>query len=270
MSSILKAPTLDADPTAETETFESFVVSDAELAPSTPVRKVRTLHEPPEIWDLVPEAPKGFNRPAALLVRLTSMNPLMLALVVVLGGGGAVFGYVNWGNWSGLVHAASSFMEEPANKTSSSLRATAPAKPQASSEQPRSDSSRAVPNTKSTKVAVTAPEPQHPIAENAAGLVVPTAEPVAAPALVSENSRVKPRRPNLTGTDPALGSVPKRPSRSSSRSVAPSDEPRRGSFTAAKSVEEKTQSQPLSAPAPPSTAPARATATPKGKVIQWP
>ena len=268
MSSILKAPTLDADPTAETETFESFAIANAEVAPPMPVRKVRTLHEPPEIWDLVPEAPKGFNRPAALFVRLTSINPLLLAVVVVLGGGGAVFGYMNWGNWSGLIRAASSFMDEPASKTSASLRATAPAKPPASSEQPRTDASRAVPNTKSTKAAVIAPEPKHPIAENAAALVVPTAEPVAAPAITSESSRVKPRRTNLTSAEPALTSLPgKRPSRLSSKPAAPSDELRRASSTAAKTAEEKTQTQ---APVSQASAPARATATPKGKVIQWP
>ena len=160
MSSILKAPTLDADSAAETETFESFAIANA---PPTPVRKVRTLHEPPEIWDLVPEAPKGFNRPAALFVRLTSINPLLLAVIVVLGGGGAVFGYMNWGNWSGLIRAASSFMDEPASKTSASLRATAPAKPAASSEQPRTDASRAVPNTKTPKAAVIAPEHDLPL-----------------------------------------------------------------------------------------------------------
>ena len=266
MSSILKAPTLDADPTAETETFESFAVPNAEVAPPTPVRKVRTLHEPPEIWDLVPEAPKSFNRPAALFVRLTSINPLLLAVIIVLGGGGAVFGYMNWGNWSGLIRAASSFMDEPATKTSSSLRATATAKPPASSEQPRTDASRAVPNTKSTKLAVTPPEPKHPIAENAAALVVPTAEPVAAPAITSEKSQPKPRRTNLTSAEPAQASLAnKRPSRLSSKAVASSEEPRRASLAAAKSVEEKTQSQ---AQAPQATAPARA--TPKGKVIQWP
>lgn len=266
MSSILRAPTLDADPTAETETFESFAVPNAEVAPPTPVRKVRTLHEPPEIWDLVPEAPKGFNRPAALFVRLTSMNPLLLALVVVLGGGGAVFGYLNWGNWSGLIRAASSFMDEPARKTSSSLRSNAPAKPPASSEQPRTDASQVFPNTKSTKAPVIAPELKHPIAENAADLVVPAAEPVAAPGVVSESSRAKPRRTTLAGSESAIASLP---NRRLARSPVPPIEPKRVSSTAVRSAAEKTQSQPLSAPAPTSVPP-RATATPKGKVIQWP
>jgi len=272
MSSILKAPTLAADPTAETETFESFAVSDAVVAAPTPVRQVKTLHEPPEIWDLVPEASKGFSRPSAVLVRITSMNPLMLALVVVLGGGGAVFGYMNWGNWSGLLRAASSFMEEPEKKTSSSLRATVPAKPPASSEQPRTDASRIVSNTKNPKVPVTATELKHPIAETASAPVVPMAEQVAAPAVAVEKSaRAKPRRANLINSEPTFSSLPnKRQSQLASKAPASSGEQRSANSTGAKNAEEKTQATQVSAPAQQSSAPARATATPKGKVIQWP
>lgn len=35
---------------------------------------VKTLKEPPEIWDLVHEVPRGFNARSAFLARLTSMN----------------------------------------------------------------------------------------------------------------------------------------------------------------------------------------------------
>ncbi len=294
MSSIFHAPTLEADPTAQAETFDSFAVADAYVVPAKPahevrtlpeppeiwdlvpeategasakpVREVRTLHEPPEIWDLVPEAPKRFNRSSALLVRLTSFNPLILALIVVIGGGAAVFGYMNWGNWSGIIRAASDLFEEPGGKTNSSLRATVPERrptSSPSSEQPRPAASPIVLSTKRTTVAVAATEPKYPVAETPAA-VIPTAEQVAAPAVVTAKASIaKPRRPSLTTSEPALARVPnnERPHPSTKRAET-SDDGQRASVTATRHAEEKTQSVPVNPP--------KATATPKGKVIQWP
>jgi hypothetical protein len=262
MSSILNLPTLVADPTAETETLDSF--ADVDVAEAAgPVREVRTLHEPPEIWDLVPEAPKRFNRSSALVVRLTSMKPLLLALIVI-GGGGAVFGYINWGNWSGVISGVSSLLKEPGPKTSSSLRATVPEKPPAPSEDPRTDSREIAPTTQRTNVATTTIEPKPLIVENPAASVNPTAEQVATPALVPAKSSVtKTPRLSKTNSEPTVARAVSKQSQLSNETPAPSDDNGRANSTAAKHADERTQG-------PTSSAPAKATSTPKGKVIQWP
>jgi uncharacterized protein len=67
-------------------------VKAKEPAVRTPVTAavVRTLKEPPEIWDLVHEVPRGFNARAAFVARLKSMQKgfaFRLATVSVLVGG---------------------------------------------------------------------------------------------------------------------------------------------------------------------------------------
>ncbi len=57
-------------------------------APAAPM-VVRTLSDPPEIWDLVHEAPRTFNPSSAFLARLSSMKTISLigiaALIVIIG-----------------------------------------------------------------------------------------------------------------------------------------------------------------------------------------
>ncbi len=51
---------------------------------------VRTLHDPPEIWDLVQEAPRNFNARSAFMARMGWLNATLttvLVLLVVVGGG---------------------------------------------------------------------------------------------------------------------------------------------------------------------------------------
>jgi hypothetical protein len=66
---------------------------DRRPAAAKPAAVVRTLSDPPEIWDLVHEAPRGFNPRSAFLTRLKSLNGgwvLRTAAAVVLIGAGVV------------------------------------------------------------------------------------------------------------------------------------------------------------------------------------
>ena len=66
------------------------------VAPESPAPSIRTLKEPPEIWDLVHEVPREFNPRSAFVTRLKSMRTsfaVWAAAVVVISGvcvGGAV------------------------------------------------------------------------------------------------------------------------------------------------------------------------------------
>ena len=66
----------------------------ARAADPTPAPMVKTLKEPPEIWDLVHEVPRGFNARSAFMARLRSMNRwvavsvLTGVLLIVAGGVG--------------------------------------------------------------------------------------------------------------------------------------------------------------------------------------
>ena len=65
------------------------------LPSSQPSMAVRTLKDPPEIWDLVHEAPRNFNASSAFRTRIGSMRggfliPVMALLLVIAAGIGAV------------------------------------------------------------------------------------------------------------------------------------------------------------------------------------
>jgi hypothetical protein len=66
-------------------------IDDAEVEPIPPSPKVRTLQEPPDIWDMVHETHTEFIAAFAVAGRLTS-NLLWLVVVLLIIVGGAVFG----------------------------------------------------------------------------------------------------------------------------------------------------------------------------------
>lgn len=59
---------------ASVVTFAPAPVSAAPAPISAPVSEIRTLKDPPEIWDLVHEVPKDFNAGSAFVTRLKSMK----------------------------------------------------------------------------------------------------------------------------------------------------------------------------------------------------
>ena len=82
---------------SEPTRVEEFVEAPVTKEPESPI-VVRTLSDPPEIWDLVHEAPRTFTARSAFMTRLSSLNMATLvtatALLVVLGVG--TFGLALW------------------------------------------------------------------------------------------------------------------------------------------------------------------------------
>ncbi len=79
-------------PVVEVKQSASPVVEVSQ--PDQPI-EVRTLSEPPEIWDLVHEAPRNFNASSAFMARMGSLKGgvaiAIVMLVVVGAGAGAVY-----------------------------------------------------------------------------------------------------------------------------------------------------------------------------------
>jgi hypothetical protein len=68
------APTPPLKPAAKTPERVQKAPAAVPTAPAAAPTVVRTLKEPPEIWDLVHEAPRGFDARAAFLARLQSVK----------------------------------------------------------------------------------------------------------------------------------------------------------------------------------------------------
>ncbi len=88
-------PETTASPVTAVEEIPAHAMKPRASAP-----QVRTLQEPPEIWDIVHETPSHFDSRSALLGHLASPKSLMLAAVVFVVGGGVVLGFLNLGDLS--------------------------------------------------------------------------------------------------------------------------------------------------------------------------
>src|SRR5215813_8532396 len=115
-------------PFPQEETFDTFD-SDPATTESNP--DVRTLHEPPDIWDLVNESHAEFNPRSAFLGHLASGKALALVVIALIVGGGAVFVGLKLSAWSESSPAAD------AGRVEESAR-TAPDSPRAATKQPKS------------------------------------------------------------------------------------------------------------------------------------
>src|SRR6185436_16204748 len=62
--------------------------------------KVRTLKEPPDIWELVHETRADFKPGSAFVGHLKALSPLLLFLILLVVGGGGVFGFMKFRVWS--------------------------------------------------------------------------------------------------------------------------------------------------------------------------
>ena len=201
---------------------------------------VRTLKDPPEIWDLVQETPKGFDARSAFLARLGSMRnelPLHLALAVILIGACVVGVLVLRG------------MQARNEKVSDSTSAAAPAPLDVETEQP---------------------ENKNESAADPVNISVPTGD-VDSVAVESDKPRtltVKPSSRSRVYSSHRIEPRLKAP-------VVASEEPQPDATIATKETEapvrreSETKPKSTSALSPRMIAPAKKT-TPKAKVIQWP
>ena len=257
MSAPIKAqiprPLASDGPSAPLEQVETFdAVSDSDVAPTGDNRGAMTLHEPPDIWDLVHETRAEFDPRAAFFARITSINPIVLTVLALIVAGGALFGFIKLRGSSGNVSAVPLVRPEDSNKkTAPSSPATVPANTAASSDQPG-------PNTPgSSDVAGSSVEPNNTSAANNAVPNPGAGNNVAAPAAFPVKPFVrKPRQaPSITAVSATLASVDNRDKTQQSTTPTPkSDNDKDSAATAAKKESNKGPSPGLIAPA--KTAPA--------------
>ena len=217
---------------------------DPEPEPPVEPLVIRTLKEPPEIWDLVHEAPRNFNATSAFMARMGRLNGALaialVTLVVISGGAVAAFYFKNKlparpSSVPAPTAAASKVPAPVVNQTAPVVNQTAPVVNQTSAA--------------ATNVAPEAPT----IATETA-----TVEVNSTPVTRHSRSFARPRG-TATGADtqqPAVETAVAPPP-----VALPKAEPKTSPEADTKKSTATVNSQVISPPKP---------AQPKGKVIQWP
>jgi hypothetical protein len=242
--------------------------------------KVRTLKEPPEIWELVHETRAEFKPGSALVGHLKTIHPLGLAVILLILGGVAVYSFMTLrGSSANPTAAPPAQAESGIKKTDLSPQSTLPNSTESTSAQ----------STTSTidepKTNVAAPSASSETAD------IKIDEPKTSGALpaTSSSSKVKPRPQNPTTPTTAKGETVAARRKDSAQAASPvkvntpmlarpenkaavqtpttgtpkSEKEKVANLTATKKETDKTQSPQL-------IAPAKASSTPKAKVIAWP
>ncbi|HEY3040053.1 MAG TPA: ankyrin repeat domain-containing protein [Pyrinomonadaceae bacterium] len=269
-------------PSAQDETFDEL--SDYDVAPTGSNPEVRTLHDPPEIWDLVHETRTEFDPRSAFVGRLNSINPLVLAVIALIVGGGAVFGFMKL-RGSGNDHAASTALA-PSSAPAASTAPAASSPPVAASDSAEAPLRAEDGNTKTTSSSQLTEPKRTALSSNQqatstpdiAGSKVDSKITVAAPSALPDKRIVdKPRLQNPTSST-TTGNTTVAPT-TGNTTVAPTDDKDKTQTSATpgpKSDNEKVanptaaKKEPDNAPSPQLSAPAKASPTPKAKVIPWP
>jgi hypothetical protein len=243
-----------------------------------PRPKVRTLSQPLEIWDLVHETRAEFKPGSAFLGHLTTIKSMVLGVILLIIGGGAVYWFVTSRSSSELGTAAPPVQAKSSNPKS--VLSPPPALPnQTSADQ----STNKAPAPTEAPVSI--------VAEPKTALSVPAASPETKASAASSGSKVivKPRPQSSTNSSGATGEPVatrnKEKARASKLTTAASpatvrtdnqdgnqalpppapksDKPPAANPTVTKKEPDKAQSPQL-------IAPAKASSTPKPKVIPWP
>ena len=222
-----------------------------DAAPTRRNPEVRTLHNPPEIWDLVHETPTEFHPRSAFVAHLTSVNPLVLAAITLIIVGGAVFGYMKLGSRSGSAPAPPSVQAENSNaKTPSSSQVTVPNTTASPAQLPTN-------TPMSTDIAGSRVEPN---------IMVATQTALSGKRVAAKPPRQNPASSGTTGSAAVAGTINKDKAQQSMTLGTKSDSEKRGDPTVptvAKKESDKATSPQL-------IAPAKGSPSPRGKVIQWP
>jgi len=203
------------------------------IVPTTPV-VIRTLKDPPEIWDLVHEQPRGFNPRAAFLTRFQSIRrglAFRAATVVVLIG-------------MSVVGVLVMRKVQARNEKSVAVEAVTASQPVVTTK----------PTTPAPATAPVAPA-ESPIAPEATTPVVTNDRPIAVPKFYSRARVVSSNR--IEREEPRANEVEQPIAAPSEKSEPP---PR---------IEVTAKPKPDAPLSPQLITPAKA-AAPKAKVIQWP
>jgi hypothetical protein len=265
------------DPFASDESLDTFSDSDA---PSPDHPAVRTLHEPPDIWDVVHETHEEFNPRSAFFAHVTSVHSIVLALVALIAGGGAVFAFLKYRGASENPPAAPTVQLEKRNVETAQTSRPAATGNVASSAQAQRNSPNADKGTNETVAA-----PPATVAAMPAPLAAPFEPGVAATVPPKPDKRVAAKRRQQTpakssaSVSPALAVTDKTnvkdEGQTSTTTAAKSDNPAAKSDTD-KRVEpngvkkEEAKKEADKASSPQAAVPTKASPTPKPKVINWP
>jgi hypothetical protein len=239
---------LEKEPVLEKPESEAPRVSAP--APDSPV-VVRTLKEPPEIWDLVHEAPRNFDARSAFMSRvgLSKGSSALLTLLLLVVAGGAITAGIFLKDRISLptlpaATATTKAPAAPANTTKPSTTVPAPA-----ANQPAPETTNTVPDASAPDASATATEPAP--GELNSNVTRRSRPFVRSRAISTEVNNEAEALPNA-GQSTAV--------------AAPKVDP-----PVTKEAEPKKTSTPASSPmiATPKSAPPQ-TQPPKAKVIQWP
>jgi hypothetical protein len=214
---------------------------------------LRTLKDPPEIWDLVHEAPRSFNATSVFMARMGRLNGAlsitMAGLLLIAAGVGAAFYFRN------RLPAGLSSMFAPTAANEPARTASAPA-----------TAGSAPATAAAAAAATTAPAPVNATSDAATNVtpeapVVATDPAIAATTTVPIGRRSRSfARPRATGngvdTQPSVETAVAPPP-----VALPKPEPRTSPETDTKKPTAPVNSQMITPPK---------TSQPKGKVIQWP
>ena len=260
----------------QAEPSDDVIDSGVEPAVSNPA--VRTLHEPPDIWNLVPVVES--NPSATFFGNLTSRRHVMLILIVLLVGGVAVFGFLKLRGLPRTDKAASTAPHTSVSAESNTPAALSP--PAETNDSAKAPSQADDANTASSSQ-VTEPEKTNSLTQQG------TSTPDTSVSGVDPNTTVA--APSVETPSVAAASVPGKRIVGKRRRENPLASTANGATTVARTNDaDKTegaaipspkfdnkaaspptnQQQEAKAPSPQSTTPAKASATPKAKVIQWP
>ena len=250
--------------------------NDSAVAPRGSNQEVRTLHDPPEIWNLVPETRVAFNPRSAFFGHIPSLKHVVLFVIMLIVGGVAAFAFMKLWDLAAKDHAGST-APAPASVSSTTPAASSPSiAPVASAEAPpqTDDGNSAIPPSFPVTEPKTTAVPSNAQATSTskiAGSKVDGKMTVAAPAApgvpegqaVSNPSRENPVHSPVVG-HAAVARTDEEEKNQTSATPGPKTDNEKADSRAASQKEEN------KAPNPPLIAPAKASTTAKPKVIQWP
>lgn len=244
-------------------------------APTGKTPKVRTLKEPPEIWDLVHETRVEFKPGSAFAGHLKALHPVALALLLLIAGGGGVFGFMKLRGWSDSRSTTPTVPAETSNSRTvlspqpapvnrselameqSTEKATAPSD---TIDEPRT-AVAAPPSSTETKVSAASPENKATVKPRPQNSTSPTS---AVGETVATRDKDRAQASKLATT---RNSTTVRTDKKDVNQVVTTIGPKSDTQAAAPTITKKEPDKVLS---PQLIAPAKASSTPKPKVIAWP
>jgi hypothetical protein len=242
-----------------------YSTSDSE-AVSRSVPEVRTLHEPPDIWDVVHEARTEFNPGSAFFGRLTLRHSVIAAATLLIVGGAVALGFMGLRRLSSNDTARAPVPAERNNPKPSLVTAPSNKNQAARDKRATSKSAGAATAThllfdpKKLVVGVTGIREQKvvPLREESPAISSARGDVV----MFHADNRKKNQKSNLPAANNATVAAMENRDRGQPLGSR-SDNDKRANSTAARKETGKV-------PAPESISPPRTNPAPKGKVIEWP